>query len=679
MSAGFDPYHRWLSIPSSEQPPTHYRILGLPPFESDPQVIENAALRQIAHVRSFMETPMRAYAVNLIHELSVARQCLIKSESKAAYDAWLHQLTPVPTPANSTPRPHFAENATPPTALQASVRRHSTSEVSQRPTTTTAQRAVSSSNDWIGTPPVGDGPDNFWPPEQRNVAQEFDFEPRLSIKRRRKKSPIAVAFNLLMWSIGTAAGILAGYAILCIVDTKYDYLNLFSTVKPETSVTPKVELRDAPSNAHPKATLQLPHKPKQQAIPKLQPGPANGNNNLGANIAPNNGNLNLPAGINPKPIVANPLDSLPTHISLPALDVVAPPSALAAFPLGNDATPIHLSLIDGGDQEKGKLELRESPSELPSKRWMVRWTPAATDLAKIDEIDPKDIGTVLLNVDGLTYGWTADVPKLAASSLRNSLLRFASGDKEHFIALRDPVDGRPLTIDLKAPRVHTMCKCEDPPQPSDVRVDITALDGFPPYQLEGNELTGLKVGDKTTLQYTGVQRAATQLSIIRTGALVSIQVESRYQLPSNDEEGMSIMLGNRKLKQLNQRLDNVHRAYDELPRLRAYLNSTLPAKLRAVQNASTGAYLPNGAYVESPQLAMEKRNRIAEINTDADNTRKQIDDDANLVAQLPEIEADIAELNKVAELAETIQGKAVIAFRFYRLIGEHQIDLSVSN
>jgi hypothetical protein len=679
MSTGFDPYHRWLSIPSSDQPPTHYRILGLPPFERDLQVIENAALRQIAHVRSFLETPMRAYAVNLIHELSVARQCLVKSESKAAYDAWLRQLTPTPSVANSTSRPHFAESAAPTTALQASVRRRSASEVREKPTPTTAQRGVSSPNDWIDAPPVGDGPENYWPREQPHAAPDFDFQPRLSIKRRRKKSPLATLFSIVMWGIGTAAGILAGYAILCIVDTKYDYLNLFSTVKPEASVTPKVELRDAPSNPQPKAPLQLPHKPKQQAIPKLQPGPANGNNNLGANIAPNNGNLNLPAGSKPKPIDTNPLDSLPIHISLPALDVVAPPSALAAFPPGSDATPIDLSLIDGGDQEKGKLELRESPSELPSKRWMARWTPAATDLAKINEIDPKDIGTVLLNVDGLTYGWTADAPKQAASSLRNSLLRIASGDKEHFIALRDPVDSRPLTIDLKAPRVHTMCKCEDPPQPSDVRVDITALDGFPPYRLEGSELTGLKVGDKATLQYTGVQRAATQLSIVRSGALVSIQVESRYQLPSNDEEGMSIMLGNRKLKQLNQRLDNAHRANDELPRLRAYLDSTLPAKLRAIQNASTGAYLPNGAYVESPQLAMEKRKRIAEINTDANNTRKQIDDDANLVAQLPEIEADIAELNKVAELAEAIQGKAVIAFRFYRLIGEHQIDLSVSN
>jgi len=46
---------------------------------------------------------------------------------------------------------------------------------------------------------------------------------------------------------------------------------------------------------------------------------------------------------------------------------------------------------------------------------------------------------------------------------------------------------------------------------------------------------------------------------------------------------------------------------------------------------------------------MEKRNRIAEINTDADNTRKQLADDANLVAHLAEMEAGrFAELNKFA-------------------------------
>ena len=34
MAAAFDPYHRWLGISRNDQPPNHYRLLGLEMFES---------------------------------------------------------------------------------------------------------------------------------------------------------------------------------------------------------------------------------------------------------------------------------------------------------------------------------------------------------------------------------------------------------------------------------------------------------------------------------------------------------------------------------------------------------------------------------------------------------------------------------------------------------------------
>ena len=42
MSDAFDPYHRWLGIPPDEQPPHHYRLLGINAFETDPEVIRDA-------------------------------------------------------------------------------------------------------------------------------------------------------------------------------------------------------------------------------------------------------------------------------------------------------------------------------------------------------------------------------------------------------------------------------------------------------------------------------------------------------------------------------------------------------------------------------------------------------------------------------------------------------------
>ena len=43
MTEAFDPYHTWLGIRPEEQPPNLYRLLGLPLFEDNPDVISNGA------------------------------------------------------------------------------------------------------------------------------------------------------------------------------------------------------------------------------------------------------------------------------------------------------------------------------------------------------------------------------------------------------------------------------------------------------------------------------------------------------------------------------------------------------------------------------------------------------------------------------------------------------------
>ena len=56
MAEQFNRYHIWLGIPKNEQPANHYRLLGLTPGESDPNVIAMAADRQMGHVRSFQNS-----------------------------------------------------------------------------------------------------------------------------------------------------------------------------------------------------------------------------------------------------------------------------------------------------------------------------------------------------------------------------------------------------------------------------------------------------------------------------------------------------------------------------------------------------------------------------------------------------------------------------------------------
>jgi hypothetical protein len=87
--ADFDPYRKWLGIPPHEQPPNFYRLLGLSPFESDKDVVANAADRQMAHLRTFQGGKNSAISQKILNELAAARICLMDPKKRAEYDARL--------------------------------------------------------------------------------------------------------------------------------------------------------------------------------------------------------------------------------------------------------------------------------------------------------------------------------------------------------------------------------------------------------------------------------------------------------------------------------------------------------------------------------------------------------------------------------------------------------------
>jgi serine/threonine protein kinase/formylglycine-generating enzyme required for sulfatase activity len=87
----FDAYHKWLGVPPAEQPPHHYRLLGIALFEGDCDVIEGAADRQMAHVRTFQSGQHLALSQQILNELAAAKLCLLSPQKKAAYDADLRR------------------------------------------------------------------------------------------------------------------------------------------------------------------------------------------------------------------------------------------------------------------------------------------------------------------------------------------------------------------------------------------------------------------------------------------------------------------------------------------------------------------------------------------------------------------------------------------------------------
>ena len=79
-----DGYHKWLGIPKDQRPPTHYQLLGIAPDEQDAEVIEAAAVRQVAFVRNFQTGPHAEQCSRILTELAEARLTLLNPAKRQA-------------------------------------------------------------------------------------------------------------------------------------------------------------------------------------------------------------------------------------------------------------------------------------------------------------------------------------------------------------------------------------------------------------------------------------------------------------------------------------------------------------------------------------------------------------------------------------------------------------------
>ena len=120
--AEFDPYYKWLGIPPVEQPPHHYRLLGVVLYEADPEVIEAAVERHTSYLQTVSSGPHVAEAQRLLNEISAARRLLLNPTRREAYDTQLRaelaaRQSPAPPPV--APRPPVVEPLPPPIAVDA--------------------------------------------------------------------------------------------------------------------------------------------------------------------------------------------------------------------------------------------------------------------------------------------------------------------------------------------------------------------------------------------------------------------------------------------------------------------------------------------------------------------------------------------------------------------------------
>lgn len=114
MSDNFDAYYDWLGIAPKDQPPNHYRLLGVDLFEPKADVIANAADQRMAHVRSFQSGKHSQLSQKLLNEIAAARVCLLNPQKRLAYDARLRESIAPPSVPSTVAPPVASESAAPP-------------------------------------------------------------------------------------------------------------------------------------------------------------------------------------------------------------------------------------------------------------------------------------------------------------------------------------------------------------------------------------------------------------------------------------------------------------------------------------------------------------------------------------------------------------------------------------
>lgn len=186
MAANSNPYERWLGIPPTEQPPSHYRLLGLKQFESDPDVIRSAADRVMDGLQELSDGEHDDERQRLLAEVAAARGCLLQAGEKEAYDAALRQKT-AKRPAAGKAKPADGKGNQPPAFLigrpvplpkkrGAEAERQTESDVDE-PDTSDVAEAPSPSPVFVDVAPRGRGRPKIPGKDNRRARQKDNLVP----------------------------------------------------------------------------------------------------------------------------------------------------------------------------------------------------------------------------------------------------------------------------------------------------------------------------------------------------------------------------------------------------------------------------------------------------------------------------------------------------------------------
>lgn len=250
---------------------------------------------------------------------------------------------------------------------------------------------------------------------------------------------------------------------------------------PGAAVAPAATIPNEAQPAEPKPTEPAPEQPMPEVKPADPPMPA-----------PAPADPPMPAPMptpappkptpkpTPKPMPAgNPFEGFAKAVSLPKLEgSEPPPEALVAKVLGPCKVAeqaLVIARLKGGEfASRGgrqKFELAAANGGTALQDW---------DVNLVGPEGPLVIAKLSAKGGNLTFQWTPDGAKeTTAPFLCNCALELSAPGGNMIVALREPVTGPPLTIDLEKAGAAAKWQVDNLPDPKNIYFEVTSLEGIP--------------------------------------------------------------------------------------------------------------------------------------------------------------------------------------------------------
>ena len=658
MADDFDPYFKWLAIPAREQPPNHYRLLGLPLYASDPEVIQNATDQRMAHLRTMQIGPRGPLAEKLLNEISAARLCLLNPTQRALYDAKLHALEPR-EPATyaslgiDTTAPPRLPPVSPPLQLRQGVSQvacpHCGLGMLNDGSMAGNVVACASCCQPFAMPAgelAASFPDAVTLPASPPLVENVEQHPPVTLRRTTRRQP-PPGLNVPIVILGGIAGIAIALLIIWYLYPEW-FRERFRTESAPSRSTDSSASAPTPA-ANPMRADEVGRFPPIDGTAAKQPA-------LNHGMADAVGNFES-ATVSQSP----PPPPSPTVNLDPSPDVNSSGSifsGLAEFwqlPPLTQSEALKVASLGEEPAEVLEVALETERAAIPANSlyycepgpdgvsWQFRFS------ADADRKQSLPIGTLRRDQRDLSFSWTLpesdEVPP--RSQLQNCVVSLRHGKDIHSVQLREPLLRPPLVLDLQKGVQFAEFMVEDLPEIGELQWKMR-LDEFAFGARTKDSTDSIAVGKQSQIEFIEMPGAVIGIRFLYVPArkVLAIRMESLFYPSPARKFPLTVA-------ELQERQQALHKSLEKARKdLKVALRELESARAELMNLLAAAPSTPQGEQTWKPRVA--RQTSIVELLTKRVTAlHKRIDRD---------IPGDLEEVARLQPMVAALHATATISF-----------------